>query len=92
MLLEHFLATAPNWQIFACFLAVIPGCGLALGYTVHRAVRATGLEIDQRTRDYGQIVYLGVFALTALVMTFSTIEVRASFAKAATTVRRTHAR
>ena len=87
MLLEHFLATAPNWLIFACFLAVISACGLAFGYAVHRVVRATGVEIDQRTRDYGQIVYLGVFALTALVMTFSTVEVRASAAKAATTVR-----
>lgn len=87
MLFEQFLATASNWLIFVCFVAAISASGLVFGYAVHRAVRATGVEIDQRTRDYGQIVYLGIFALTALVMTFSTVEVRASAAKAATTVR-----
>lgn len=87
MFFEHFLMTAPNWLIFASFLAIIPACGLALGYSVHRGVRAVGIDIDQRSRDYAQIVYLGVFALTALMMTFSTIEVRASANKVATTVR-----
>lgn len=70
-----------NWQVFAVFIAVIVSAGLLIGLTINRVLRSTGLEIDQRTRDYAQIVYLGIFALTALMMTLSTLEARSTTSK-----------
>ncbi len=81
MWLEHFLSAARNWQIFAVFIAIIVSAGLLLGLVVNRALRLTRLEIDQRTRDYAQIVYIGIFALTALMMSLSTLEARTATAK-----------
>lgn len=78
---EHFLTTASNWQVFAVVIVVVVSAGTLLGAAVHRVVRATGIELDQRSRDYAQIVYLGIFALTALMMTLSTLEARAATGK-----------
>lgn len=78
---EHFLTSASNWQVFAVLIAVIVSAGALLAASVYRVMRAAGVELDQRSRDYAQIVYLGLFALTALMMTLSTLEVRASVGK-----------
>ncbi|MHB1218196.1 MAG: bestrophin-like domain [Alphaproteobacteria bacterium] len=84
---EHFLASAPNWQVFGLLIALIVSAGTLLAASVYRVVRATGIELDQRSRDYAQVVYLGLFALTALMMTLSTLEARASIGKIGTTVK-----
>ncbi len=81
MWLEHFLSVSRNWQIFAVFITGIVSVGLLVGLMVNRVLRFTKLEIDQRTRDYAQIVYIGIFALTALMMTLSTLEARTTTAK-----------
>lgn len=86
-LIERFLAAAANWQVFAVFILAILCSGLLLAAAVHRAARARAREIDQKTRDYAQIVYLGIFALTALMMTLSTLEARSSFGKVGTKVK-----
>lgn len=78
---EHFLTAASNWQVFAVVIVVIVSTGTLLGAAVHHAMRATGIELDQRSRDYAQIVYLGIFALTALMMTLSTLEAWAATGK-----------
>lgn len=84
---EHFLVSARNWQVFALLIAIIVSAGTLLAASVYRVVRATGLELDQRSRDYAQVVYLGLFALTALMMTLSTLEARATIGKVSTKVK-----
>lgn len=81
MWLEHFLSVSRNWQVFAAFIAIIVSAGLFLSLVTNRAMRFAGIEIDQRTRDYAHIVYLGIFALTALMMTLSTLEARSTVGK-----------
>lgn len=85
--LDHFLASALNWQIFALLITVIVLAGTILAAAVNCIMRNTGIELDQRSRDYAQIVYLGLFALTALMMTLSTLEVRSSVSKVSVKVK-----
>lgn len=81
MWIDSFLSAARNWQICAVFIVVIVFVGLTLALLVNRFMRSTGVEIDQRTRDYAQVVYLGIFALTALMMSLSTLEARSTTGK-----------
>lgn len=84
---ERFLTLAPNWQVFGLLIAVIVTAGTLLAAAVYRSVRWSGIELDQRSRDYAQVVYLGLFALTALMMTLSTLEARATIGKIGTKVK-----
>ncbi|MCX7354517.1 MAG: hypothetical protein NTY59_06775 [Alphaproteobacteria bacterium] len=84
---EHFLTSASNWQVFAVLITVIVSTGTLLAAVVYNVMRVTGTELDQRSRDYAQIVYLGLFALAALMMTLSTLEARASIGKVSTKVK-----
>jgi hypothetical protein len=77
-MIDHFLASALNWQIFALLTLVTVPAGTLLAASVYRLKCSTAVELDQRSRDYAQIVYLGLFALTALMLTLSSLEVRTS--------------